>query len=78
MNTIRDLGNDATLSPTVGDANASASVPIMTGAAPSNLGVSTSGQPAKGSGIGWLMMIVVFSCIAVVPFVIAAIVLLGR
>lgn len=78
VNTIRDVSNETTSSSTVGDANASASVPTVTGAAPSNRSVSMSGQPARGRGVGWLMMILVFSCVAAVPFVVAAIVLLGR
>ena len=78
MNTIHDMGDEATPSSTVGDANASASLSTVTGAAPSNCGVSTSAQPVRSRGIGWLMMILVFSCVAAVPFVVAAIVLLGR
>ena len=78
VNTIRDLSNEATSAPTVNDANARAFSPSMTGTTPSNASGSTVGQLAGRRGVGWLMMMLVFSCVAAMPFVIAAIVLLGR
>ena len=78
VNTIPDLGNEATPSPSVGDANVPASLRTMTDAAPANQSGTTRSQLAKRGGIGWLMAVLVFSCIALVPFVVAAIVLLGH
>ena len=78
VNTIRDPLHEATPSPSVGDANSPASPQTRKDAAPSNERVTTHGQIAKAGGIGWLMAVLVFSCIALVPFVVAAIVLLGH
>ena len=78
VNTIRDLGNDGTPSPSVGDANAQASSQALTDAASPTQSVTARGQLAERRGIGWLMAVLVFSCIALVPFIVAAIVLLGH
>ena len=78
VNTIRDLGNNGTPSPSVGDANAQVSSQAMTDADPPKQSVAARGDLAKRGGIGWLMAVLVFSCIALVPFIVAAIVLLGH
>ena len=75
--TIRDPRNQAKSPPTPGDMNLSAPSQTMTGSTPASRDAGTRNDHAKGRDIGWLMTVLVFSCMALMPFIIAVMLVFG-